>query len=134
MRINSTPINGLVQGLAGVVLAWGMLACAGDGKDGVGNMPSDPPSAASEQPKASPSAAGIIGPGDYEVGRDLKAGKYTCVTKDSDVSGYWARKKNASGDFAAIIANGNVAAGTQAIVEFRKGDFVELQGLNCKPR
>jgi hypothetical protein len=67
---------------------------------------------------APPEAAGAIeGDGTYEVGADIKAGKY----KTSGGSGcYWARLRNLEGDVDSIIAN-NIGDGPQTIT-IKKSD------------
>ena len=88
---------------------------------------------------ASPTPAAPAGPatsftaGVYEVGKDVKAGTYTCVA-DQTIAGYWQRSKDASGEFDSIIANGSVAKGTQAIVTVKSGEFFKTERLSCKIR
>lgn len=45
---------------------------------------------------------------EYLVGEDIKAGTYKIVGSDGSFGCYWARLKNASGEFDAIIAKNNL--------------------------
>lgn len=76
----------------------------------------------SEQPVAPETtepAAGdsFEGDGTFEVGTDIKPGTYKS-TGDDELC-YWARLKNTSGDFDAIITNHN---GANATVTIKKTD------------
>jgi hypothetical protein len=49
--------------------------------------------------------------GTFEVGTDIKAGKYKTTGPDKSGSWpscYWARNKDSSGSFESIIANDNI--------------------------
>ncbi|MFI1048970.1 hypothetical protein ACH4U3_24795 [Streptomyces griseoruber] len=74
-------------------------------------------------------ATTVEGDGQYLVGEDMQAGTYK--TAGPDKSGfvdncYWARTKDASGEFEAIIANANLAG--QGRVTVRKGEYFETTG------
>lgn len=78
--------------------------------------------------KAGP-ATTVEGDGQYLVGEDMKAGTYK--TAGPDKSGfvdncYWARTRNASGEFEAIIANANLQG--QGRVTVNKGEYFETTG------
>jgi hypothetical protein len=88
---------------------------------------------ASPTPAAPAGPATTFTPGVYEVGKEVKAGTYTCVA-DGSFSGYWERNKTAEGDFDSIIANGNVAKGTQTIVTIKTGEFFKVERLSCRIR
>lgn len=67
---------------------------------------------------APPEAAGTIdGDGTYEVGADIKPGKYKTSGGDGC---YWARLRNLEGDLDSIIAN-NIGDGPQTVT-IRKSD------------
>ncbi|MEV6032860.1 hypothetical protein AB0L65_17010 [Nonomuraea sp. NPDC052116] len=65
------------------------------------------------------------GDGQYLVGEDIKPGTYKTAGADSS-NCYWARLKNASGEFDAIIANDNIKGQTR--VTLKKGEFFETNG------
>ncbi|WP_435285631.1 hypothetical protein [Streptomyces bacillaris] len=73
-------------------------------------------------------AASVAGDGTYLVGEDMKAGTYMSAgPADSAIPNcYWARLKDASGEFDAIIANGNAQG--QARVTVRKGEYFQTSG------
>ncbi|MFK4146862.1 hypothetical protein [Streptomyces sp. NPDC004065] len=71
----------------------------------------------------------VDGEGQYLVGEDMQAGTYK--TAGPDQSGfidncYWARTKDASGEFGAIIANENLQG--QGRVTVNKGEYFETKG------
>lgn len=70
-----------------------------------------------------------IGEGTYEVGDDIKAGKYRTVGADGS-NCYWARLKNTDGDLDSIIANGNVHGPTTVTIKTSDGAF---QTSGCEP-
>ncbi|MFF7216671.1 hypothetical protein ACFZAU_40125 [Streptomyces sp. NPDC008238] len=73
----------------------------------------------------------VDGDGQYLVGEDIKAGTYKTAGPQDDDFGlgcYWARLKNASGEFDAIIANDNITG--QARVTVHKGEYFETKGCN----
>jgi hypothetical protein len=65
------------------------------------------------------------GDGQYLVGEDIKPGTYKTAGADGS-SCYWARLKNASGEFTSIIANDNIQGQTR--VALKKGEFFETSG------
>lgn len=87
---------------------------------------------AGARPPAAPAPAGpatsVDGDGQYLVGDDMEAGTYkTAGPADSVIPNcYWARLKDASGEFGAIIANG-IGQG-QTRVTVRKGEYFETRG------
>ncbi|MEU5170048.1 hypothetical protein [Streptomyces mutomycini] len=58
------------------------------------------------KPKGPPTT--IEGDGEYLVGEDMKAGTYKTAGPEGSFGCYWERASNASGEFDAIIANGNL--------------------------
>ena len=71
----------------------------------------------------------IGGDGQYLAGEDIKPGTYKTAGPEDDNFGlgcYWARLKNSSGEFSAIIANGNITG--QSRVTVRKGEYFETKG------
>ncbi|MGW3248453.1 hypothetical protein [Streptomyces sp. NPDC001070] len=72
-------------------------------------------------------AAGFAGDGEYLVGEDIKPGTYKTAGADS-FGCYWARLKDASGEFDAIIANNNLKGPGR--VTIKKGEYFQTQG--CK--
>jgi hypothetical protein len=76
-------------------------------------------------------AAPGFGPGTYEVGTGewkMPAGKYR-TTGPSDSNCYWAREKNTSGEFSALIANGNTQ-GTATVTIAKSDGAFETNGCN----
>lgn len=93
--------------------------------------------ATSPIPTASVASPIPVGPqtsffdGMYEVGVDIKPGRYktTGASKDAFFPNcYWERLKNPSGEFDAIISNGNTTG--PAYVTLKKGEFVSSEGCN----
>lgn len=88
------------------------------------------PAKSKPKPTKKPAApAAIDGDGQYLVGEDIKAGTYKTAGPQDDDFGlgcYWARLKNASGEFDAIITNGNITG--QARVTVNKGEYFETKG------
>lgn len=70
-----------------------------------------------------PGAASAFGEGIYKVGTDIPAGRLK--TAGSDFC-YYARLKNDSGDFNAIIANNNLSG--PGTVSVKSGEFFEVKG------
>lgn len=67
----------------------------------------------------------VPGDGQYLVGEEIKPGTYKTSGTDGFTC-YWARLKDASGEFGAIIANGNVSGQTR--VALKKGEYFETKG------
>lgn len=63
-----------------------------------------------------------LGDGTYEVGVDVKPGRYKTVVPDDSRNCYWARLKNDSGELSAIIANENNSPGARVSVTIKKSD------------
>ncbi|MFD3696226.1 hypothetical protein ACFWUZ_08685 [Streptomyces sp. NPDC058646] len=93
-----------------------------------GSAPSASPSPAPAGP-AGPARS--IGPGTYLVGEDVAAGTYKTPgpSSSSIPNCYWARNKNDSGEFSAIIANGNPEGPTRVTV--KKGEVFETSGCEA---
>ncbi|MFJ8232577.1 hypothetical protein ACIQ9E_21830 [Streptomyces sp. NPDC094448] len=92
-----------------------------------------PPPKPKPTPTAKPGpATSFEGDGMYLVGEDIAAGTYRtdgAVEDDLISNCYWARHKDASGEFASIIANDNVKGQTRVTVN--KGEYLEVKG--CQP-
>ncbi|MFF4757613.1 hypothetical protein [Streptomyces sp. NPDC001292] len=74
-------------------------------------------------------ATTVEGEGQYLVGEDMQAGTYKTAGADKDgfiENCYWARTKDASGEFDAIIANENLKG--QGRVTVNKGEYFETKG------
>ncbi|WCN07386.1 hypothetical protein [Streptomyces sp. M92] len=73
--------------------------------------------------------ASFDGDGQYLVGEDIQAGTYkTAGPQDDSIipNCYWARLKDASGEFDAIIANDNLKG--QGRVTLNKGEYFQTNG------
>lgn len=71
----------------------------------------------------------VEGDGQYLVGEDMQAGTYKTAGPAEDgiiENCYWARTKDASGEFDAIIANANLQG--QGRVTVNKGEYFETNG------
>ncbi|MGW4022059.1 hypothetical protein [Streptomyces sp. NPDC005009] len=82
------------------------------------------------KPAKKPGAATTVeGDGQYLVGEDMRAGTYKTAGPDKGSiieNCYWARTKDASGEFGAIIANANLQG--QGRVTVNKGEYFETNG------
>lgn len=93
-----------------------------------------PPAAATQAPavatvEAPAGPATTAEDGTYEVGTDIAPGQYKTAGPDkSDIipNCYYARLKNDSGEFSAIIANGNLQG--PGSVTVKKGEYLQLMG------
>ncbi|MFD3656413.1 hypothetical protein [Streptomyces sp. NPDC058620] len=65
------------------------------------------------------------GDGEYLVGEDIAAGTYKTAGSDGAFGCYWARLKDASGEFDAIIANNNLEGPGR--VTLNKGEYFQTQ-------
>jgi hypothetical protein len=72
--------------------------------------------------------AASFGDGQWLVGRDIKAGTYRTAGPEDNGVGlcYWERAKNASGEFDAIIANGDPTGPANLTVN--DGEYVKSTG------
>lgn len=82
---------------------------------------------AEDPPAEEPQPDGIPGDGTYEVGVDIKPGRYS--TSGADISCYWARLRNTDGGLSSIIANGNTTGRTTVTIKKTDGAF-ETTGCN----
>lgn len=73
-------------------------------------------------------ASSFSGDGEYLVGEDIAAGTYKTAGGDGSFGCYWARLKDASGEFDAIIANNNLKGPGR--VTLNKGEY--FQTTNCQ--
>ncbi|MET7622754.1 hypothetical protein [Streptomyces sp. NPDC005408] len=125
--------------LALAVTTGGFATSCGGGGEGASKPPAQtetelPPAeeTAPTTPEEGPSPQGGIeeevGPGTHQVGKDMPPGTYrTQGPSDSDLPNcYWARLKDASGEFDAIIANGNAQGPTTVTVN--TGEYFETSG------
>jgi hypothetical protein len=88
-----------------------------------------PAAAASPPAPAKPAGpATSIGDGTYEVGVDMAAGRFktTGPTDDTFKNCYWARTKDDSGQFGAIISNDNIQG--PGSVTVKPGEFFQTSG------
>ena len=83
------------------------------------------PAAGGQAPASGPAIA-IPEDGTWLVGTDIKPGIYR---SSSDGACYWSRLKNTSGDFEAILANGN---GGNQVVTVKKTDMA-FGSTRCAP-
>lgn len=70
-----------------------------------------------------------FGNGTYEVGTDIKPGKYKTAGPAQDdymKMCYWSRSKNSSGDFGSIITNGTTQG--PDVVTTNKGEILKASG------
>ena len=81
---------------------------------------------ATNEPPGTGPAAAIAADGTWLVGTDIQPGTYR---SSSDPSCYWARLTNTSGDFDAILANGN---GENQTVTITKSDKA-FESVHCAP-
>ena len=90
-------------------------------------QPADPAAAPQAPVPAGP--ATDVSDGIHQVGVDIAPGQYKTAGPDMDglmPSCYWARLLNDSGEFSAIISNGNIQG--PGSVTLNTGEFVELMG------
>ncbi|MFB7605352.1 hypothetical protein [Streptomyces gardneri] len=92
----------------------------------------DPASEVVEEPDPTPPPAEETGPadhfpgdGEYLVGEDIEAGTYRSAGPADSFGCYWARLKDASGEFEAIIANNNLQGPGR--VTLKKGEYFQTQ-------
>ncbi|WP_426367186.1 hypothetical protein [Streptomyces sp. E-08] len=85
-----------------------------------------------EEPEPTPSPTEDAGPadrfagdGEYLVGEDIQAGTYKSAGSDDAFGCYWARLKDATGEFDAIIANNNLQGPGR--VTLKKGEYFQTQ-------
>lgn len=109
-----TFLLGLIIGLAGNPNANTSSNSAGSGGTSVSTAPPAP---------AGPAAT--MGSGTYQVGVDIQPGQYK-TDGPKDLPCYWARRKDDSGAFESIIANGNLDG--PGSVTINQGEFIELSG------
>ena len=77
-------------------------------------------------PAAQPAPTGPVTSftsGTYVIGTDIVAGTYKTTVSTSSLPCYWARREDTSGDFAAIIANGNPSDPTTVTISKIDGAF-----------
>lgn len=86
------------------------------------------PAQAEAPPPVPAGPAATMSSGIYQVGVDVRAGQYkTAGPENEDSLGcYWARLKDDSGAFEAIISNGNLEGPGSFTIN--DGEFVELSG------
>lgn len=83
------------------------------------------PAPVENQPPPAP-ASPATSSGVYQVGVDVQPGQYKTPGSENGIGCYWARLENDSGEFEAIIANGNVSG--PGSVTFNEGEYLELTG------
>lgn len=85
-----------------------------------------------DTPLSQPSEPAGVGPGDYEVGPDIKPGKYKTkgpLVDDVYPNCYWERHKPGVDSFAGIIKNDNTQG--PATVTVKQGEMFKTSG--CQP-
>jgi hypothetical protein len=128
----------VIVGVLGGILLLMIIAVAINPPEDVANQPpageqstapaNEPPAKKAPPPKPAGPAATMTG-GMYEVGVDVQPGQYkTPGPSESDLVGlcYWARLKDDTGEFDAIISNGNVQG--PGSVTISAGEFFEATG------
>jgi hypothetical protein len=78
-----------------------------------------------KKPEEPGPAISFAGDGEYLVGTDIAAGTYKTAGADGSFGCYWARLKDASGEFDAIIANNNLEGPGR--VTLNKGEYFQTQ-------
>ncbi|MBO0915922.1 hypothetical protein J1C73_16880 [Streptomyces laculatispora] len=78
-----------------------------------------------KQTKEAGPASTFSGDGEYLVGEDIAAGTYKTAGGDGSFGCYWARLKDASGEFDAIIANNNLDGPGR--VTLNKGEYFQTK-------
>lgn len=121
----------IVLGLVGALVVVTAVAAAMTPEKSLTGMEVPRAGASSAAPVAAKPKGlpGTMDSGVYQVGTDVRAGRYkTAGPASDDVLGmcYWARLKNDSGEFEAIISNGAVEGPGSVTVQ--RGEFVELSG------
>lgn len=91
------------------------------GSVATGGATNTEPTPTATQTPSGPATA--IGQGTYVVGSDIVAGTYKTAGPTGDLPCYWARLKNTSGDFSAIITNGNPTGQTTVTISKTDGAF-----------
>lgn len=117
-----TRVRLAILALAALLSAF-VFACGGGTTPSGAHTDAAAPAAATSAAPAGPLAT--FKDGTYEVGSgagQVKPGKYRTTAPAAGLGCYWARLKGLSGDFADLIANGNIAAGAPAVVTIAKTD------------
>jgi hypothetical protein len=116
-----------VYGAIGTVLALTGLACSGGGQDNDAAPANavDAPAVASE-PTPAKTKDGTIGEGTWEVGTDIKPGKYRTKGSEDDAFTFcmWSAKK---GDDIIDLGSSDKASDPQ-VVTLKKGYVFETDG------
>ncbi|MCW6005368.1 hypothetical protein K1W54_12360 [Micromonospora sp. CPCC 205371] len=88
------------------------------------------PQTATATPTTRAGPATSFGDGTWIVGEDIAAGQYRAAVPQDSFGCYWARLKDTSGSFDAIIANHNAEPGTQTVVTIAPTDKA-FQSRGC---
>ncbi|MDP8929353.1 MAG: hypothetical protein M3O70_12480 [Actinomycetota bacterium] len=88
--------------------------------------PAPAPAAAPQPPPAPKGPATSFSDGVHKVGEDIAAGSYKTDGDGGIMGCYWARLKNDSGEFDAIIANQIVQGPSRVTV--KTGEYLETSG------
>lgn len=129
-----------ILGIIGALLLGIIIGNAGNSKTGSNSAretvtvrvpaPAGTAPAQTAQAEAPPPAqtgpATSMGNGTYQVGVDVQPGQYKTAGPEGDIPCYWARRKDDSGSFEAIIANGTPEGPSSLTIN--QGEFVELSG------
>lgn len=132
---SGTAIAGLVLGVIAFVIQIVVFAAVGSAANQVNKdlhtLPVPfPPSAAAPARPVQSGPLSSFGDGTYVVGKEVVPSSYK--TMGSTINGlpcYWARLKDTSGDFNAIIANGATTGQTTVTINPRDGAF-QTTGCN----
>ncbi|WP_258045019.1 hypothetical protein [Streptomyces sp. SM11] len=80
----------------------------------------------SKQPKPKGPPTTVGGDGEYLVGEEMRPGTYRTGGPGDSFGCYWERARNSSGEFDAIIANGNLEGSGR--VSVNKGEIFKSTG------
>lgn len=80
------------------------------------------------EPEQPAEESSVLGDGIWEVGVDVKAGRWKTIVPDDSRNCYWARHSDDSGEFESIISNGNADTGARVSITIKSGEFLELNG------
>lgn len=128
-------IAGLVLGIMAFVIQMVILAAMSSAANQVSkdlhNLPAPfPPSAGAPAQPVQSGPLTSFDDGTYVVGKEVLPGSYK--TSGSTINGlpcYWGRLKDTSGNFSAIIANGNPTGPTTVTISHSDGAF-QTTGCN----
>jgi hypothetical protein len=126
-------IAGLVLGIIAFLIQIIIFAAVGGAANQVSKdlhtLPAPfPPNAAVPARPAQSGPLANFGDGTYVVGKEVLPGTYKTTGSANGFPCYWARLKDTSGDFNAIITNGNPTGPTTVTISQSDGAF---QTVGC---